>query len=350
MNDNSELFRNELIVKLENELTQEQLMRVLYAFDVTSADFDIVRHPLDLITADGFPESVKWYIAAKAIANRKKKTLYNYTNKLLKFFKAVKKPYQDVNANDIRIYLYNFKKEHNASDSYLDSIRITLNSYFQWMVDNLHLLRNPVRQVEKISYCQASRVPLTTYQLEELRWNTANIREKALIDFFFSTGLRVSECADVRLSDINWKERSVHVRHGKGDKQRIVYFNSESEYSMRKYLDSINDEVDALFVSSRKPTKQIGAHALEDIISKAAKRKSLFNKHHGVRICTLHRNTVITRALSVSCSDVPGTPIKGRLYLYKRTGLHPSVSTYSTTRDFILLLLINNVLRTIHQQ
>lgn len=283
VSDNSELFRNELITKLEASLPPEQLRAVLAAFDTTSSSYEIHRQQLDLITADGFPEVVKWYLASKAVANRSPGTVKQYRYKLLHFFDTVRKPFQDIRPNDIRVYLYQFKKERNASDRYLECIRITLNSFFQWLVENEYLMRNPCAQVEKIRFNAKRREPLSMEQLETLRWNVKDVREKALIDFLFSTGCRASECADVRLSDIDWKDRSVLIRHGKGDKERIVYFNAEALVSMKKYLATRDDDTDALFVSTKAPHGALGTHALENIISKVAGRTDLHVFPHKLR-------------------------------------------------------------------
>ncbi len=278
-----ENFRTVLAMNLSAALPADQLAAALRAVDLSLGDYEITRKNLELIAAGGVPEAVKLFIASKAIANASAGTLRQYRYKLINFFDAVRKPFTDVTATDVRLYLYRYKTEHNASDRYLENIRITLNSFFTWLVENEYLPRNPCAKVEKIRYSEARRDPLTPFQLELFRWNTENVREKALIDFFFSTGCRVSECADVRLSDIDWTERSVRIRHGKGDKERIVYFNAESELTLRRYLATRDDDTDALFVSLRAPHHPIGAHALENTIKKVAERTGLHVYPHRLR-------------------------------------------------------------------
>jgi integrase/recombinase XerD len=245
--------------------------------------FEIKQKETAIIPVSGIPEVVKYYIAAKSVSHRKMSTLKQYKYKLEHFFKTVNKSFVDITANDIRMYMHVFKQERNASDRYMESIRITLNSFFQWLTDKEYLPKNPCKNVDKIMFNAKKRDSLSSYELEYCRLNTKTLREKALIDFFFSTGLRVSECADVRLDDINWQKRSVLVRHGKGDKERTVYFNAESEVSLKKYLDSRKDSDVALFVSERKPYHQIGSHSLEKIIKKIADRSNIRLYPHKLR-------------------------------------------------------------------
>lgn len=281
--DNSELFRNELINRLSGSISQAQLRTVLDAFDVASSGFDISRRPLDIISVESVPEVVKWFIASKAVANLSPKTLVQYRDKLIRFFDTVRRPFQDITANDIRLYLYQFKTDRNVSDRYLENIRITLNGFFSWLVDNQYLLRNPCATIEHIRYQEKPREPLSSYELEVVRWSCADIREKALVDFLFSTGCRVSECAFVRLSDVDFDNRSVRILRGKGGKSRTVYFNAESELTLRKYLEIRTDHTDALFVSVRAPHQPLKPRALEIILHKISERAGLHVYPHKLR-------------------------------------------------------------------
>ena len=259
------------------------LQNILEMVDISMNNFDVKQKELQIISSNGIPEVVKYFLASKAIANLSKNTLKQYHYKLTNFFNTIKKSYIDINPNDIRIYLYNFKIEHNAADNYVDSIRITLNTFFQWLTDNDYIQKNPCTKIDKIKYQAKRREPLTPFQLEKIRWNTNDVREKALIDFFFSTGCRVSECANVRLSDINWENRSIHIRHGKGDKERTVFFNAEAELTLKEYLKTRSDNTDALFVSIKSPHQPLKPHALEDIIKKVSERTGIHLYPHKLR-------------------------------------------------------------------
>lgn len=280
---NYERFRTVLLMNLCSVIGSEKIKDVLQAVDITMNDFDVSPKQMSMITLEGTPDAVKYYIGSKAVANKSIKTLEQYRYKLVNFFNAVRKSYADVTANDIRMYLYQYKAEHHVGDRYLDNIRTTLNGFFSWLVINDFLLKNPCAKVDPIKFQVKKREPLSSYDLEVYRWNTENVREKALVDFFYSTGCRASECADVRLSDINWDNRSVLIRHGKGDKERTVYFNAESEVSLKEYLKTRDDQTDALFVSERKPHHPIKSHALENILDKVSKRSGMHVFPHRLR-------------------------------------------------------------------
>lgn len=279
--DNSELFRNAFISQLD--LPPDQMVAVLHAFDAASSNYEISRKQLDIIPTNGIPEVVKWFLASKSIENIGRKTIDQYKYKLFNFFSAVRKPFQDVTANDVRLYLHGYKTTHGVSDRTVEHTRVILNTFFDWCVTNEYLIRNPVAKIERVRFQPKERKPLTAYELELIRWNCEEIREKALVDFLFSTGCRISECADVRLSDINWQDRSVLIRHGKGNKSRVVFFNAESELTLKEYLKTRSDGNDGLFVSERAPHQQLKPHALENIVSAVSNRCGLHVYPHKLR-------------------------------------------------------------------
>ena len=281
--DNSEMFRNEFIQKLSEALPPDQIIRALSAFDLTSSGYEIERKSVEIITFDGIPEVVKHFIASKSIQNCSMGTLKQYRYKLIDFFNAVRKSYLDINAADIRLYLANFKKSRNVGDRYVENVRITINSFFEWLVDNEYLVRNPCAKVEKIRFQAKERKALSAYELESIRFVCDNVREKALIDFLFSTGCRISECADVRLSDIDWNTRQVTIRHGKGDKSRRVYFNAEAEVSLKAYLATRSDNHDALFVSTKAPHQPLKVHAMQNIVKAVNDRSGIEVFPHKLR-------------------------------------------------------------------
>lgn len=279
-----ENFRTILTLNLSTVISDANIIRdVLDMVDISAHDFDISRKAMEIIPTNGFPEVAKYYLASKGIANLSPNTLKQYRYKLTNFFDAVRKSFMDITANDIRIYLFNFKQEHNASDSYVDNVRITLNSFFQWLVDNDYLTKNPCAKVDKIKFVQKPREPLSTLSLEDLRWHCETEREKALIDFLYSTGCRVSECAGVLLSDINWDRNSVHLRFCKGKKERIVYFNDEAKISLRAYIDHRGHTSDALWTGMKAPHNQLKSHALENIVKEVGKRTGIHTYPHKLR-------------------------------------------------------------------
>ena len=77
-----------------------------------------------------------------------------------------------------------------------------------------------------------------------------------MIELLASTGMRVGELVNLNTDDVLFSERECVVL-GKGDSERVVYFDAKTKIHLQKYLESRKDDNPALFVSFRKPYKDL---------------------------------------------------------------------------------------------
>jgi site-specific recombinase XerD len=117
--------------------------------------------------------------------------------------------------------------------------------------DKIELPKTPSRQIETLAYSDLERL-LAAPKSDSLR----DFRDKAILETFFSTGLRLAElCSLDRYLDLDRGEFSVR---GKGDKIRVVFLSSSAKDAIRNYLKKRVDVEEALFVSINKSGKVIG--------------------------------------------------------------------------------------------
>ena len=255
-----------------NSLGISRIQDILGALDSTSSAYEVTRKTTDIIPADMIPEAVRLYIASKTVEHLSRGTLDLYLLRLTQFFTAVHKRIDQVDSNDIRVYLFQYKQFHNIKDSTLEGIRLSLNSFFEWCVQEDLIVKNPVRRIPAIRVDSPERLPMTSLELETVRGCCKTAREKALVDFLFSSACRVSEFCALNLSDINWNEHTIHIERGKGGKGRTTYLNPESEISLRAYLATRKDDNPALFVGCRAPHGRLQVKAVQNEIAKILSR------------------------------------------------------------------------------
>ncbi len=103
------------------------------------------------------------------------------------------------------------------------------------------------------------------------------IRDIAIITLFLGTGIRVSECVGLDVTDVNFRENSIQIIR-KGGNESVLYFGSEVEKALQDYIwgpradiaaKAIAGEENALFFSLQK--KRISVHAVEDLVKKYAR-------------------------------------------------------------------------------
>ena len=98
--------------------------------------------------------------------------------------------------------------------------------------------------------------------MEILRDNCKTIRDLAIIDLLSSTGMRVGELVKLNRTDVNFNERECIV-FGKGNKERVVYFNARAKIHLQQYLKSRKDKNPALFVPLDKPHERLQISGVE---------------------------------------------------------------------------------------
>lgn len=162
----------------------------------------------------------------------------------------------------MRNYLADYQKEHNSSKVTIDNIRRILSSFFAWLEDEDYILKSPVRRIHKVKTGKSIKETYTDEELELMRDNISEPRDLAIIDMLASTGMRVGEMVLLNKDDINFEERECVV-FGKGDKERIVYFDARTKMHLQKYIDSRTDNNPALFVSLSSPHDRLKISGVE---------------------------------------------------------------------------------------
>lgn len=260
-----EQFRNEVASYLTT-MEPLQLRLIMHAIDRAAIHFEFSKKETALaLPSEEIPESVKYYLVCKKIEGLSEHTLKSYQTTLSLFFREVRKQPGQVQPNDIRLYLYNYQKVRAVSNRTLDKYREYICRFFVWANDEGYISTNPARTISPINYEVKPRDALNQIELEYLRQACQTSRDKAIVEFLYSTGCRVSELADVKLSDIDWREKSVHLI-GKGQKHRVSFLNAKAEVALKNYLDTRSDECPFVFVSMRKPHKQLHRGGVEKIL------------------------------------------------------------------------------------
>lgn len=300
------------------------LDKVAYPFDIT------VKETALAVREEIVPEVVKIYIAVKKTEGLSNDTLDNYLRILTQFFLWVKKQPENVVANDIRMFLYHYQQYRNVSNITLEKYREMICWFFTWAHREEYIERDLSRSVKSIKAEVKERQALTQLELEYLRLACNTAREKAMLEFMYSTGCRVSELCAVKLSDVDNRENTVHL-YGKGRKHRTSFINARCAVAMDEYIKHRKGESEYLFVSDRSPHEKLTKAAVEKIVRQLAERSGI-KKHITPHVL---RHTTATQAVN------NGMPIEG---VSKLLG-HANVAT-----TMIYAKVSQNKVQTDHQR
>ena len=126
---------------------------------------------------------------------------------------------------------------------------------------------------------------------EKLRDNCEEIRDLAIIDLLYSTGIRVGELVNLNIDDIDLEGRECVV-YGKGDKERKVYFDAKAKVHLKEYIERRTDQNEALFVTLDAPHDRLKISGVEIRLRKLGRRLDLERIHPHK-----FRRTMATRAI-----------------------------------------------------
>ena len=270
-----EILRTDFSARLFGLVSPDLIPEVLAALDRSAENYDITPRKTDLIIREDYLKPVRQYIASKSVENLSRGTLYIYYNRLAAFFNALQRPVGQITAVNIRVYLDAYKKERRVKDCTLEHIRIIIKEFLTWCVDEGIITANPCNKVKPIKYADNSRQPMTQMELEKVRDACRTPRELALVEVLYSTAARVSEVSALQISDVNFQDRTVVIRHGKGDKRRITYLSAKAALAIKSYLSTRSDDCGYLFVPVRGPKHQITKKSLESALKSIVDRAGI---------------------------------------------------------------------------
>ena len=235
------------------EKLQEVLQHTLFNYKVVECENEKDQSEQNLVDL---------FLAAKRIEGCSEKSLKYYQSTILALLDDLKKDVKHIVTDDIRTYLTEYQARKQSSKVTIDNIRRILSSFFSWLEDEDYILKSPVRRIHKVKTGTNIKETYTDEVLELMRDNCTELRDLAIIDMLASTGMRVGEMVLLNREDIDFNERECIV-FGKGDKERIVYFDARTKIHLLNYLNSRDDDNPALFVSLQKPHNRLQISGIE---------------------------------------------------------------------------------------
>lgn len=273
-------MKEELITEIQRRmlpyLNNEQLSHLREVLDFTL--HGVIITDIESMEVETPINTVDVFIAAKRIEGCSEKTLIYYRNTIESMMEKINKIPQQITTDDLRQYLTNYQISHNSSKVTIDNIRRILSSFFSWLEDEDYIIKSPVRRIHKVKTPKIIKEIYTDEELELLRDECTTLRDLAIIDLLSSSGMRIGEMVALNREDINFSERECVV-FGKGDKERLVYFDARTKLHLQNYLASRTDNNSALFVSLRNPYNRLKIGGVETRLREIGKRLDLSRVH-----------------------------------------------------------------------
>ncbi|MDA1060669.1 MAG: tyrosine-type recombinase/integrase [bacterium] len=241
-----------------------------------------------------FQQIQKYLEFCEIAQNKSQKTLENYSHYLRRFKNFVGKEAlpEDLDLKKIqeyRLYLNRHKDEKGkglgkkTQNYHIIALRaflkyLTKNDIETLSPEKIELSKIPTRSVEVISREELDRIFKAVDKV-----NKSGLRDIAILETLYSTGLRVSEMASLNRDQVDLKRREFMVR-GKGSKPRIVFLSENAVEAINVYLKSRDDNFDPLFINNMKTDitdhekRRLSTVSIEAIVRKYARKAGIIKK------------------------------------------------------------------------
>lgn len=240
----------------------------------------------------------------KISQGKSKRTMEQYFIAAKKLYEYTKKEVHLCTKADIVDYLNYYKfaskgrelKTNTVANRYLQ-----LSAFFTWLCDNGYVVKNPFDTMTRPKIEIPIKSIVTKGEFEQLiitcEKNYSGIKQArvlAIMTFILETGMRANEVVNIMLRDIDWVKKSVIVTHGKGGKQRKVFFGEKTEIRLKEYLKLRRNtgSNDYLFTSLNCLEEKIAVATIEKTIRELGELADLKKIHPHLFRATYATNMV----------------------------------------------------------
>lgn len=279
----------DVVEAMSTSLDEEQLNKLQNVLYIKFRGKKIVeeRYELQVVGNDSDTHKIRMFKASKKVSGRQDNTLAQYIREITNCRYAINKKIEDITTMDLRWY-FGMLQEHNGiSMVTLQGRKRYLNSFWTFLQRENMVKDNPVARIENLRIESTIKKAFTGKELEALMTACKHPRDRALLEFLYATGVRVSELCSLNVSDIDLFKQEFKVM-GKGRKERDLYISDPACFHLFKYLDWRMKKEDLtieelankpLFVSTKKPHSRLTVAGVQYLVKKIGKKAEVGNVH-----------------------------------------------------------------------
>lgn len=272
-------YTTNLSVNLYKEkFSYEDVQKILRIVSAVSKSYEIKPRKKNNVNFDQTENQaiVKTFGGAKRLQGFSDKTIKAYTRELKLFSKFVSKPIVNITAQDISLYLDEMMAR-NCKNSTVETARACISSFCTWMYETDLVSKDPSLPVKPIKIKDEIRLPFSAVELERLRNSCTSEKTRAIVELLLSSGIRINEMSSLDIADVDFNSKTLHIRQGKGGKDRIVLFGSLAELYLKRYLATRKDSNQALFINNHY--ERLSSHGAEYLVRELGKTAGITKTH-----------------------------------------------------------------------
>ena len=256
-----------LATMTDSELANDILDMIVYELQ----DYDLAKRSTELVVYEQDNDKIiKSYVACLGVEGKSKKTAYQYRAAIKRMFAFLgNKKYDKVTAYDIRAWLASIKMS-GCKNTTLSNYRNYIKAFYGWLYTESLIEKNPCDPIKPIKVPEEEKHAFSSEEIDTIRSNCDNLKERALIEFSLASGLRAAEICNLKIEDVDFDKLIVHVKAGKGNKDRTVFINPVARKYVLKYIE--DNKYKSVYVFTSKRGNKYSTSGFERIMQKMTKR------------------------------------------------------------------------------
>ena len=282
------------VIDLEPEITNRfktALYMVLNNYEITPKCTEI------RVINNSWMDDLERFCDRKKLSGKSDGTIERYRYVLRKVLGFINKPIKDVTEGDLNLFIETYKRINKVTNSTLEGIRLCISSFFTWQHERGYIPKNPSRGVDPIKVPKTVKRAYSDEELEKIKLNCKTLRDKAIVEFLYTTGVRISEMTALNRKDISIIDKTIIV-YGKGAKEREVYMTDVSCMYLTAYLNERTDDNEALFVGNKTPHKRFSASGVRGMLKKIG-LQTCIEKVHPHRFRTTCATNLLRKGMPI---------------------------------------------------
>ena len=292
----NEEIKNRILMEMNEELTDDELRKLKMCLERNFYGITVVDNCTDIITVKNISNEkmISKFVFEQKIGGLSDNTIKQYKRETERFFSVVNKNFSEVNTDDISYYLATLMSKKISVNS-VDNARKFLKPFFKWLYESEYIPKDIFLKIKPIKRVEKQKDFFTDDEIVNMRDACQDdIRVLALVDFLLSTGLRVSECSNLKLENIDFNTGVVNVYATKTSQWRKVYLDSNALKHLHDYLNTRTDTCPYVFTNKRRVKGQVTRmknESMQKLVQKYCKEAKIYRHCH----VHLFRKTLATR-------------------------------------------------------
>jgi len=228
-------------------------------------DYKVVRKAKQEVA--GFDTLYQNYVRKLTIGGKSKRTIESYTLSLAQISLFLKKNALALNQTELEEYLYYLKTENYGISTFKFAVYALRSLFKTFGKEELKTKLPSIKHTNKLP------VVLSVSECKQLIKTPLKLRDRFLLAFFYSSGLRLAEVSDLKIVDVDKDRMQIHVHQGKGNKDRIVPLSQFIAKSLDKYYKVCAPK--DYFFNSTEPGRQFSKRGIQRVVRAAVKASGI---------------------------------------------------------------------------